>query len=185
MWFEIKTSPSCKDSARHVYITSLKSRYLTDDLKEVVDPVIQHNTFFSHPENLLLAMLTDERQATRELAMRRIIRARKNTGINRLRLFSVPGLNFEAVSYIEMIDWQKSPITEPPITMDIDDNTLLTMIREDETPRLEFARYPCHTQAVERHIKLVTEASASVFIRARLQSRTKMPKFDTKGQHHL
>jgi hypothetical protein len=44
----------------------------------------------------------------------------------------------------------------------IDDDTLLTMIREEDTPRLDFARYPCHTQAVERHIKLVTEASEVV-----------------------
>ena len=143
MWFEIKTALSCKDGVRHVYSTILKSRYLTDDLKKlkkVVDPVIQGNAFFSHPENLLLAMLTDERQAIglrdgEFNAMRRIIKTRR-----------------------------------------LDTET-------------EFARYPCHTQTVERHIKLVTEASVYVgcsesrdgFIRARLGSRwSKMPKFDKR-----
>ena len=56
---------------------------------------------------------------------------------------------------------------------------------EDEAPRLEFACYSCHTQAVETY----QEASASVygskshdgFIRARLESRLKMPKFDTNS----
>ena len=162
MWFEIKQAWSCKDGARHVYNTIAKSRYLGDDLQKVVDPVIQRNAFFSHPENLLLAMLTDEKPAMRELAMRRILKARKQPSTNKVRSFSVPVLNFEATSYLEMIDWQTIPVTEPPVTREIDDNTLLRLIREDDTPVLEFARYPCHTQAVERHIKLVTEASASV-----------------------
>jgi hypothetical protein len=50
-------------------------------------------------------------------------------------------------------------------------------------------KLPCHTQAVERCVKLVTEASAAVcgtaardgFIRVRNEARKKMPKFDTKN----
>lgn len=192
-WFEIKNTSSCKDGARHVHNTILKSRYLTDELKKVVDPVIQRNAFFTHPENLLLAMLTDEKSEIRKLALRRIMKSRKQKRTSSVRSFCVPVINFEATSYIDMIDWQKTPITEPPIVMDIDDDTFLTMIREEDTPRLDFARYPCHTQSVERHVKLVTEASQAVcgpekrdgFIRARLESRSKMPKLDTKAQHHL
>ncbi|KAK0069476.1 hypothetical protein Bpfe_000653 [Biomphalaria pfeifferi] len=138
-------------------------------------------------------MLTDEKSEIRELALRRIMKSRKQKRTSSVRSFRVPLINFEATSYIDMIDWQKTPITEPPIVMDIDDDTFLTMIREEDTPRLDFARYPCHTQSVERHIKLVTEASQVVcgpekrdgFIRARLESRSKMPKLDTKAQHHL
>ena len=48
---KLNTALSCKDGVRHVYNTILKSRYLTDDLKKVIDPVIQRNAFFSHPEN--------------------------------------------------------------------------------------------------------------------------------------
>ncbi|KAK0055677.1 hypothetical protein Bpfe_014952 [Biomphalaria pfeifferi] len=137
-------------------------------------------------------MLTDEKSEIRELALRRIMKSRKQKRTSSVRSFCVPLINFEATSYIDMIDWQKTPITEPPIVMDIDVDTFLTMIRED-TSRLDFARYPCHTQSVERHIKLVTEASQVVcglekrhgFIKARLESRLKMPKLDTKAQHHL
>lgn len=103
----------------------------------------------------------------------------------------MPTLNFEADDYISLIDWSKETITEPSVTMKIDDETLLRFIHEDVTPIIRFSRYPCHTQAVERHIKLVTEASAAVcgmekrdgFIRVRLESRAKMPKFETKIQH--
>ena len=105
----------------------------------------------------------------------------------------MPTLNFEATDYINMIDWHAEAVTEPPVTMQIDGEGLRQMIKEDTTPMLNIARYPCHTQAVERHVKLVTEASAAVcgmekrdgFIRARLESRAKIPKFDTKYQHTI
>ena len=77
--------------------------------------------------------------------------------------------------------------------MKIDDETLQRFTNEDVTPIVGFSRYPCHTQAVERHIKLVTEALAAVcgkesrdgFIRVRLESQAKMPKFETKIQHKI
>ena len=105
----------------------------------------------------------------------------------------MPTLNVEADDYISMIDWCKEPITVPPVTMKIDDETLLRFIHEDVTPIVDFSRYPCHTQAVERHIKLVTEASAAVFekesrdafIRVRLKSQDKISKFETKLQHQI
>ena len=30
-------------------------------MKAIVDPVIQRNSYFVHPENLLLSMMTDDR----------------------------------------------------------------------------------------------------------------------------
>ena len=51
-----------------------------------------------------------------------------------------------------------------------------------------FSKIPCHTQAVERLVKLVTEASKAVcgrksrdgFISARIASRQLMAKFESK-----
>ena len=72
-----------------------------------------HPTF---PENLpftnCLAMLIDEKHTIREFSyMWRTLKQ----GNNQESIEWVLVLNFEAVSYIEMIDWQKSPITEPQI----------------------------------------------------------------------
>ena len=52
---------------------------------------------------------------------------------------------------------------------------------------------PCYTQVVERHIKIVTEASASVigmmnrdgFILNKLKSRKLMPKFESEQDFKL
>lgn len=55
-------------------------------------------------------------------------------------------------------------------------------------PDLE--KYPCHTQAVERHVKVITDAARSVcgkerregYIRAKLESRKRMSKYSTKSE---
>ena len=60
-WFDIKTMPSCKDGARHLHMMMVRTRYLSSSLRKVVDPVIQRNGFFGHPENLLLSMIIDDR----------------------------------------------------------------------------------------------------------------------------
>jgi len=60
-----------------------------------------------------------------------------------------------------------------------------------ETPVIDYPKYPCHTQAVERCVKLVTESAKAVcgvkardgFIRVRLESRKIMPVFNTKAQY--
>lgn len=104
-WFAIKTHPSCKDGARHLWKLIAASRYLSEELKAVIDPDIIRNGYFAHPENLLLAMLTDTQKHIRELGARRILKARTDPGIE-LRLFQVPDLNLDAVSYVDLIDWQ-------------------------------------------------------------------------------
>ena len=48
-----------------------------NDLKKVIDPVIQRNAYFIHPKNLLLTMITDDRITIRKLGIRCILKARK------------------------------------------------------------------------------------------------------------
>ena len=72
MWFLIKSKSSCKDGARHAWQTIHNSHYLSPELRAVIDPVIQRNAYFSHPENILIRMLSDNRKNISELAMRRI-----------------------------------------------------------------------------------------------------------------
>ena len=62
------------------------------------------------------------------------------------------------------------------------------MVKRKDFSNIIIPPIPCHTQAVERHIKIVTEASASVigmknrdsFILNKLESRKVMPKFESK-----
>lgn len=59
---------------------------------------------------------------------------------------------------------------------------------KDVPEEIEILRFPCHSQAIERCVKLVTEASSKVcgpeardgFIRSQIVSRQALPKFNTK-----
>ena len=104
---------SCKDGARHIFKLISATRYLSTELRAITDPVIQRNCFFAHPDNLLLAMLTDDDRDIRELASNRILKAR-NIRRNTLRQFHLPVIKFDSESYTDMINWPEN-ISEPPI----------------------------------------------------------------------
>lgn len=192
MWFSIKSKPSCKDGARHLWRTIHLSRYLPAELKGIIDPVLQRNAFFGHPENILLAMITDERKHIRELGLRRILKARSHR-VAGIRKFKAPQLKYDSVDYFDLIDWPNTRITEPPLIAGISDHDITELVKNGETTMVDFPRYPCHTQAVERCVKIVTQASAAVcgqisrdgFIKSRLESRRIMPTFNTKADYHV
>ncbi|GBM07088.1 hypothetical protein AVEN_177056-1 [Araneus ventricosus] len=106
-----------------------------------------------------------------------------------LRFFKLPKLNFEAADYIDLIDWSNCVVTEPPLTMHIKDKDLREMCKEEHFPVLNFEEFLCHTQPVERCVKLLSEAAMNVcgeiardgYIRAKFQARKELPASDNKG----
>ena len=123
-------------------------------MKNVVDQVIQRNAYFAHPENILLSMITADSKTIREFDVPSILKVRSEKyGI---RKFVIPTLNFDAKNYTDLIDWQNTDVTEPPLLEDISVDELEMLVASGETLVTDFPRYPCHTQAVERTVKLVT-----------------------------
>ena len=118
-------------------------------MKQVTDPVLKRNSFFAHPENLLLAMITDDRIHVRKLGLSRILKARSQR-VAGVRKFAVPALNYDSSDYIEMIDWQTTRITEPSLIFKVSDTVIMDSVKSNESQIVEFQRFPCHTQAVER-----------------------------------
>lgn len=158
--------------------------------KTVIDGVIRHNAFFAHPENVLLSMLSDTRKENRQFAVDMILKARQKTvsGAN-TRQFRVPEINIDANDLKHLINWPSEAV-EPPILRDVSENDI-KLCAEDENKIVSMlSKYPCHTQAVERTVKLVTEASRKVcgfeardgYIRSSLTSRQIMAKFNTKNE---
>ena len=84
----------------------------------------------------------------------------------------------------ELIDWDQTSVTEPVITTHLTSEELLACL---DTP-LKVPDWTCHTQAVERTIKKVTEASKMVagrekrdgWIRAADASRKELPLMESK-----
>lgn len=62
------------------------------------------------------------------------------------------------------------------------------MLQEESPDKLEVPDFPCHTQGVERHVRMVTEAAKTMCneedregnIRQKIKSRKAMPKFSSK-----
>ena len=108
-----------------------------------------------------------------------------------VRQFQVPVLNFDADDYIDFVAWQNIDRYDSPIM----NNYSVSQIRAfiDNTDVIQLPHFPCHIQAVERCIKLVTKASDAVcgqeqrdgFIQARIESRTIMKTFNTKAEYQL
>lgn len=192
MWFHIKVNHSCLDGPANLFKTIALSRYLPKTLRNIIDPVIQRNGFFGHPENVLLAMLADETKEIRQIAYTRILQCRSNS--SSLRKFNVPEFNFKASNYFEIFDWDKIAITEPPLLQDLSIDELKQITESTSNTSIQhIKKFPCHTQAVERTVKLVSESSMLVtdpvkrdgVIKATLKSRRKMPLFKSKQDFAL
>ncbi|GBN23324.1 hypothetical protein AVEN_212642-1 [Araneus ventricosus] len=150
----MKSKHSLQDEAKHVWNIISRSRYLSQELKDVDNEVICRNSFFSHPESILLCMLKDERPHSRELAARRIIKSRdSSSNIKLVRIFLPPKLNFEATDYTKIIDWSSITITSPPILRDIPTAIFSSIVRDKKNSEWYFVHFLCHTQVVERYVK--------------------------------
>ncbi|GBO31740.1 hypothetical protein AVEN_89920-1 [Araneus ventricosus] len=180
-------------ASKHSWNVIENSMYLSDYLKKVVDPVISSNAFMAHPENLLQNMLVEERRHIRELAVRRIIKARESSPTVDRRRLVVPKLNFKANQYIDMIDWFKCDVTEPPIADDLTIEELKSTAENASIKDLQIYKFPYHTQKVERCANLMTEAASTVcgshsresFIRNTMASRAIMPSFEHKANYKM
>lgn len=186
-WFSIRKNKSIKHGSRHFFEQIRLSRYLPENQRSVVDAAISRNSFFALPENILLSMMVDEDHEVRSLALQKILFARQKK--QEVRCIKLPEINFNSTNYYEIIDWSVTPYNSPPVLNHISDDVLTTRLLNNEIYLdWEFEAYPCHTVAVERLVKLVTETSLKVcgqenregYIRATLKSRGIMDKFNTK-----
>ncbi|KAK3911413.1 HTH-type transcriptional regulator GltR [Frankliniella fusca] len=201
VWFAIKNNSSIVDGSRHLFKAIETVRHCPVKVQKIVNPVIQTNSFFAHSENILLTMCFDGRQEVRERerGMKRILAARANSqaptgGVRArksgVRNFVLPQINFKKQDYTDMMDWSSTTIYSPPILRNIKNEEIQSLIDSGEMPQWDVTRFPCHTQAVERCVKLVTAASEKRvgfksrhdFITSTLKSRDIMPAFKTKCQ---
>jgi len=153
---------------------------------EIVEPVLHNNSYFAHPENILLAGVTDEDEVIRKFACEKILGARVHSPTNGIRVFDKPTItqfDYSASSYINMINWNVAVVTPSP---------LLTGICNDDLEHLQvdlFKGIPCHSQAVERCIKDISATTLKVFghksrhgmVLQCTKSRAELPKIECKS----
>ena len=195
LWFKIKRNHTISHALLHVFDNLFKCQKLPSQVREFVIPVIERNAFGAHHESILVAMVSRTYLNHNKVAWRRILRSREqNVSDGRIRqlyeslslismptvtLISLTGLMqfFRAIFYC-FCDEQPS-------------NKIKEIIKSKTFSEFKIAELSWHTQSVERHIKLVSEASYLVcdhaskkgLIRNKLSSRATMPCFNTKSQN--
>lgn len=194
VWFTIKSKPNFSNGAKHFYKMVLSIQELNERTKIIAAKVVNRNAFFANAENILVGMISDEERHIRELGLRRILKARHSGRPNaQIRQFIVPEINLNSKTYYDIINWQKTTIHEPPVTQNISDDIITNAIETGNNISDLIPKFPCHTQSVERNIKLVTEASSLVsgnqsrdgLIRSRISNRKKIPRFETKSNFNV
>ena len=164
-WFKIKSKGKFTSSPSNLFYQMRLVMNLPTYIQELVKPTIQRNAYFSHPDILLCSMLESDLEEVRLKAINLIKKFRKNPPkppknkhLKGIRKHVIPNLNWNAKNWWDMIDWRKIKIVEPKIIQQLSTEELEDIIH---TPKL-FPHFPCHTQSVERAVKLVTEAAAKV-----------------------
>ncbi|ESO04023.1 hypothetical protein HELRODRAFT_173092 [Helobdella robusta] len=120
----------------------------------VADPGQERLRRSEGSENILLAILQGDAKHISELALWRILQPRKESKGKKVCEFKLPELEIDASSYYDLIDLAIEKITEPPLAIKYSDIEISNDI--SSKCLLEIEKYPCHTQAVERCVKLVT-----------------------------
>lgn len=164
------------------------TRYLQPNLRDVVDGVISNNSYYAHPENILLTMLFDDRKSVRDRAINEILYYREKLfDPTKLRAYKKYKINFDASDYTNMVNINDDNIlSEPPFTRNIPYDHLVEFLDFDDAP-LQDPQIPMHIQGTERYVQLLTSVSKRFIEKNRegvmavtVESREKQPRMDSK-----
>lgn len=158
-WFYIKQHSSCFDGAKNYYFLTKLCFDLGPEDWNIVKGTLLNNSYFAHPENVLLAGILDKDESIRKFAYQKILHARASNIPGHIRLFDKAGININptATSFIDMIEWNSDNYASPP---------LLRNISNDELLNCSFGsllHIPCHSQLVERTVQQISSTSCKVY----------------------
>ena len=133
----------------------------------------------------MVSALSENDNKIRSFAVTKILEVKElGSDPDEVRMFRMPKINFEAKHYMDLINWKSVDIFIPPILQFLTRTEIEDIIQAP----YKFPSFPCHSQSVERCVKLVSEASLRVsdyenrhgFILSTQKSRSEMPTFESK-----
>lgn len=192
VWFQTKIQPFWYHGSKHFFHLLKYTRTHTPALLSSVTDTLLNNSFYAHPENLLLAMISDESESVRQKAYTKIIECRRSSN-DFLRTFYRPTevqMNLDCEVYHELIHWTKLDITEPPITKQFSLSQLRAFKRSKDI--INIPPIPSHTQSCEHHIQALSDSVVAVagvesqegHLRNTIRHRKKMGIFNTKSNYN-
>ena len=164
-WFQIKCHSKFTFGPANLFHQMCLTNSQPLEAQSVVKKVVQRNAFFADPGVMLCSMLESGQQEVRAKAINIIKAARSKPhkpprakALRKIRKFKVPPLNWSAEAWWDIIDWSEVQVVEPSILSRISTDLLDQAVLNPIT----FPEFPCHSQSVERAVKLVTEAASKV-----------------------
>ena len=131
----------------------------------IVNPVVQRNAFMAEPGIMLCAMMESDSAETRKKAVDIVMKLKSKPPkkprmkvLRGIRALKVPLLQWNASTWVEIIDWSKASFHVPFIIECLTNEELAATLQKPHV----FPFFPVHTQSVERAVKLVTEAASQV-----------------------
>ena len=128
---------------------------------QVALDVLANNAYPLHPENVVVGMVFDSDPLIKEQGCKIIENIRKKKAPKKVRRFAKPkDINLNAKSYVDLIDFKNySPknFSSPPI---LEGYSLADIRAKNFKP--ELLKVPCHSQHVERHVYLTSQAAQRV-----------------------
>ena len=118
-------------------------------------------------------------------------------------MFSIPSLNLDPKAYHEAIEWpvwsstgldcEGGEYADPPLLKAVTDEEVNHFAENPLPAKYELPPVPCHSQAVERRVKLVSQASKKAssadqvdgIVRSTLLSKKGMPIFQSKRDYKV
>ena len=188
--FAVKEQLVGTDGPTHLWKVVQLLTFFPNVLKKTVHSVIRANAYCSHPENLLLEMLTHKNPDIRTMALNR-----KNAAIQRrkrsaeLANLKVLKSNFRESENYDCIESFSTDITKPPITTFFSLEEIERNQYQDRSKRSFCLLFKSHARCdknVQRtRKKIVTETTTKIsrhegrnaFMREKLQPSEKMLKF--------
>ena len=150
VWIQFKLFWKISNGSINFFYLVQLSKDLPPQDKLIVYKVLQTNGFWSHPENILVSMVSDMSRLVHERPVNIILKSRLSSNVDCLisepRKFKVPKFKFDADNYHNLVDLDTIITTEPPLTMLLTYEELRSVI---DKPFI-FPSFPCHSQAVER-----------------------------------
>ncbi|KAJ8414214.1 hypothetical protein AAFF_G00050840 [Aldrovandia affinis] len=160
----MKAKHSWIEGPRHILfqLDCLKSQ--RKEVLDLVMPTVRRYVWHAQSEAILQTLLCSEDQKERIEGVERILAIRgegdpaTQLGASSVRTRRTPDTNCDASSIGDLISWSEG-VSEPPLTCFLSTLEVKNFIN---TP-MDMLNWPCHTQSIERVVKMVTEAFAKYF----------------------
>lgn len=210
-FFWIKCYPNWTDGARNLFRILSFSRVLPKGVFNIVKERVVWNSYFAHPENVLMSMITDSDSAIRHEGYKLILNTRSNNCMRELvqnvRAFKKPDrldvhhpedinqYKYSDVNhYSKMINLNDNSIeiTEPPFTSQYTEKQLKYFM-DSKDQIIDVPRIPAHSQATELCVQVVKNVvqkypgkeTQDERVKTKIFARSLNPQFKSKSEKKI